>query len=159
MLRLQTFLPSKTIFSRLLRHVIHFKSHTEVSCVITWGSLLLTIGAYSSSSWTVRWVCAKVEHRISPRKWWVLCENTKQGSSACIFLLFTRAWNSVLLSVYVTIIGLTAIQSFLCLSEDPKGFATSVATSAISQSAVLMNLVILATGQETVRKYFIASLN
>jgi len=60
-------------------------------------------------------------------------------------------WNTAyrLTNVFLTLFSLSYLEAFACFKEKPEDFVQSLADKVVRQSTVLMNLVILAAGQET----------
>jgi len=64
---------------------------------------------------------------------------------------YVMVWNTAyrLANVFVTLFPLSVFDAFDCFREQPEEFINMLAAGVIRQSAVLMNLIIIATGQET----------
>ena len=64
---------------------------------------------------------------------------------------FVLLWNTGyrLANVFFTFFGISFIQALQCVRENPDQFVRQFANGILRQSAFLMNLMILATGQET----------
>lgn len=64
---------------------------------------------------------------------------------------FVLLWNTSyrLANVFFAFFSLSLIEAIKCFKDDPDGFIKLLAKGIIGQSAYLMNLIILATGQET----------
>ena len=64
---------------------------------------------------------------------------------------FTLLWNTCyrLANIFFTFFSISFLQALQCLRENPEDFVVTLADGIIRQSAFLMNLIILATGQET----------
>lgn len=64
---------------------------------------------------------------------------------------FVLLWNTSyrLANVFFAFFSLSLIEAIKCFKDDPDGFIKLLAKGILGQSAYLMNLIILATGQET----------
>ena len=64
---------------------------------------------------------------------------------------FVLLWNTSyrLANVFFAFFSISLLEAIKCFKDDPDGFIKLLAKGIIGQSAYLMNLIILATGQET----------
>ncbi|KAL7445542.1 hypothetical protein ACHAXH_007831 [Discostella pseudostelligera] len=64
---------------------------------------------------------------------------------------FVLLWNTSyrLANIFFAFFSISLLQAIKCFKDDPDGFIKLLAKGIIGQSAYLMNLIILATGQET----------
>jgi len=64
---------------------------------------------------------------------------------------FVLLWNTGyrLANVFVTLFAMSIINAIECFREQPEEFVKRLAAAVVRRSSILMNLVIIATGQET----------
>ena len=64
---------------------------------------------------------------------------------------FVMLWNTAyrLANIFFTFFSISLFQALQCLREDPDEFIQTLADGIIRQSSFLMQMIILATGQET----------
>ena len=64
---------------------------------------------------------------------------------------FAMKWNTAyrLANIFFTFFAMSLLQAIDCFREDPETFVRKLSEGIVGQSAALMNLMILATGQET----------
>jgi len=91
-----------------------------------------------------------------PNLFFVLAKRVIRFKSLSRVDEFTLLWNTCyrLVNIFFVFFGVSLIQAFNCLKISPELFFTKIAEDIMRQSTFLMNLMILATGQETMLQLF-----